>query len=175
MPSLATASRTHSVTACASATRYPGNVVGLQIHPPTRDRRLVEIVRGVDTSDDTVATAAAVVDRLGGRAVVCGDRAGRVLNSLLVPFLNDAVKMVEAGYATVDDVDAAMKLGCGYPRGPIEALDEIGLDVALAVQRALHQDSAEPGLAPAPMLDRFVTAGRLGRRSGRGFRDHGEA
>ena len=169
---VATASPTHSVTACAAAARRPAHVVGLHVHPVMRERPLVEIARGVDTSDATVATVRSVVARLGGRALVCNDRAGRVVHALLVPFLNDAVKVVEAGYATVDDVDAAMRLGCGYPLGPFEALDEMGLDTALAVQRAIHLESGESGLAPAPMLDRLVTAGRLGRRSGRGVREH---
>jgi len=170
---VATASLTHSVTACAAAaSRRPDHVVGLQVHPVGRDQRLVEIVRGVETSDATVATVRAVVDRLGGRALVCSDRAGRVLHALLVPYLNDAVKMVDTGYATADDVDAAMKLGCGYPRGPIEQADDIGLDTVLAVQRALYLESGEPGLAPAPRLEQLVAAGRLGRRSGRGVRGH---
>jgi 3-hydroxybutyryl-CoA dehydrogenase len=146
-------------------------VFGLHVHPVLRERPLVEIVRGVETSDATVVSARAVADRLGAHAVVVDDRAGQVLHALLVPYVNDAVKMVEAGYASADDVDAAMKLGCGYPRGPIESLDAMGLDIALAVQRALHHESGEAGLTPAPLLVRLVAAGHLGHLSGRGIRE----
>ena len=170
---LATASRTHPVTECGAATSTgrPASVVGLHVHPAVRRGRLVEIVRGVDTSDATVATARGVARRLGAHVLVCGDRAGQVVHALLVPLLNDAVRMVEEGYASADDVDAAMRLGCGFPRGPIEMVDEFGLDAVLGVQRALHRERGEPGLAPALMLERLVTAGRLGGRWGRGIRE----
>ena len=110
--------------------------------------------------------------RAGKHAVVCGDRAGFIVNALLFPYLNDAVKMLEAHYATVDDIDNAMKVGCGYPMGPFELLDVVGLDVALAIQRTLYLEFREPGFAPAPLLEQLVTAGYLGRKTGRGFRDY---
>jgi 3-hydroxybutyryl-CoA dehydrogenase len=155
------------VIECAMATGRPADVVGLHFA-----NSLVEVVHTVRTSPETVAAARAVCARLDRTAVVCADRAGLVVNALLYPYLNDAVKMVEASYATVDDIDHAMKLGCGYPMGPFELLDEVGLDVALANQRELYRELREPGLAPAPLLAHLVTAGYLGRKTGRGFRTY---
>ncbi|MFF3855279.1 3-hydroxyacyl-CoA dehydrogenase family protein [Micromonospora sp. NPDC002575] len=156
----------------AMATGRPADVVGLHFVGPASAWPLVEIVRTVRTGAEATATARAVCATLGRTAVVCGDRAGLVVDALLFPYLNDAVKMLEAGYATVDDIDHAMKLGCGYPTGPFELLDAVGLDVALASQRALYRELRDPGLAPAPLLEHLVTAGYLGLRTGRGFRDH---
>jgi len=110
--------------------------------------------------------------KLGKHAVSCTDRAGFIVNALLFPYLNDAVKMLEAHYATADDIDAAMKVGCGYPMGPFELLDVVGLDVSLAIERELYTEFREPGFAPAPLLEHLVTAGYLGRKTGRGFRDY---
>ena len=134
--------------------------------------KLVEVVRTVSTDDDVVATALAVCDQIGKHAVICRDRAGFIVNALLFPYLNDAVGMLEAHYASADDIDAAMKVGCGYPMGPFELLDVVGLDVSLAIQRTLYLEFREPGFAPAPLLEHLVTAGYLGRKTGRGFRDH---
>lgn len=94
------------------------------------------------------------------------------MNALLFPYLNDAVRMLQEHYATVDDIDTAMKLGCGYPMGPFELLDVVGLDVSLTIEQVLHQEFREPGLAAAPLLEHLVAAGCLGRKTGRGFRDH---
>ena len=102
----------------------------------------------------------------------CGDRAGFIVNALLFPYLNDAVKMLEAHYATVDDIDAAMKNGCALPMGPFEVLDVVGLDVSLAIERSLYREFRDTGLAPAPLLEHLVTAGWLGRKTGNGFRDY---
>ena len=102
----------------------------------------------------------------------CGDRAGFIVNALLFPYLNNAVKMVQEHYATPDDIDAAMKLGGGYPMGPFELLDVVGLDVSLAIERVLHREFRDPGLAPAPLLEQLVAAGCLGRKTGRGFREY---
>ena len=104
--------------------------------------------------------------------MVCADRSGFVVNALLFPYLNDAVKMLEASYATVDDIDNAMKTGCGYPMGPFELLDVVGLDVSLAIQQELYLEFREPGFAAAPLLEHLVTAGFLGRKAGRGFKDY---
>jgi 3-hydroxybutyryl-CoA dehydrogenase len=119
-----------------------------------------------------VASVKAVVERLDKHPVECGDRSGFIVNALLFPYLNDAVKMLQAHYAGVDDIDVAMKTGCGYPMGPFELLDAVGLDVSLAIQRQLYLEFREPGFAPAPLLEQLVTAGYLGRKSGRGFRDY---
>jgi 3-hydroxybutyryl-CoA dehydrogenase len=111
-------------------------------------------------------------EQLGKVAVSCNDRAGFIVNALLFPYLNDAVRMLEARYATEDDIDVAMKKGCGYPMGPFELLDVIGLDVSLAIQRTLYLEFREPGFAPAPLLEHLTTAGYLGRKTGRGFRSY---
>jgi 3-hydroxybutyryl-CoA dehydrogenase len=132
------------------------------------------VVRTVATSDEAVATALAACHRLDKHPVVCGDRAGFIVNALLFPYLNDAVKMLDANYASADDIDNAMKVGCGYPMGPFELLDVIGLDVALAIQRTLYEEFREPGFAPAPLLEHLVTAGYLGRKAGRGFHDYAD-
>ena len=139
---------------------------------PAPVMKLVEVVRTVSTADDVVATVRDVCRARGKQPVVCGDRAGFIVNALLFPYLNDAVKMLEAHYATVDDIDDAMKVGCGYPMGPFELLDVVGLDVSLAIQRTLYLEFREPGFAPAPLLEQLVTAGYLGRKTGRGFRDY---
>jgi 3-hydroxybutyryl-CoA dehydrogenase len=160
------------VIECAAATERQADVVGMHFFNPAPVMRLVEVVRTVRTSDETVATVLAVCERLGKHAVTCRDRAGFIVNALLFPYLNDAVRMLEAHYATADDIDTAMKLGCGYPMGPFELLDVIGLDVALAIQRALYLEFREPGYAPAPLMEHLVTAGYLGRKAGKGFRDY---
>jgi 3-hydroxybutyryl-CoA dehydrogenase len=171
---LATTTSSLPVIECAMATRRPQDVVGVHFFNPAPVMKLVEVVRTVSTADDVVATVHAVCERLGKVAVDCGDRAGFIVNALLFPYLNDAVKMLEAHYATADDIDTAMKLGCGYPMGPFELLDVVGLDVSLAIQQVLYREFREPGFAPAPLLEHLVTAGYLGRKAGRGFRDHGQ-
>ncbi|WP_327024343.1 3-hydroxyacyl-CoA dehydrogenase family protein [Micromonospora sp. NBC_01739] len=155
---LATTTSTLPVIELAMATGRPAEVVGLHFANPATP--LVEIVQTILTSAETTATARAVVAALGRTGVVCGDSAGFIVNALLFPYLNDAVRMLEAHYSTTDDIDAAMKLGCGYPAGPFELLDSIGPDRSLAVLRAVYRQSREPGLAPAPLLEQLVTAAR---------------
>jgi 3-hydroxybutyryl-CoA dehydrogenase len=169
---LATTTSVLSVIDLAMATQRPADVVGLHFFDPAPVVSLVEIVRTIRTSAEALATARAVVERLGKTGVVCGDRSGFIVNALLFPYLNDAVRMLEASYSTVDDIDHAMKLGCGYPTGPFGLLDAVGLDVALDIQRALYRELRDPGFAPAPLLEHLVTVGYLGHGSGRGFRDH---
>ncbi|MER5702678.1 3-hydroxybutyryl-CoA dehydrogenase [Micromonospora sp. NPDC002296] len=169
---LATTTSSLPVIDVAMATHRPADVVGLHFFNPAPVMPLVEIVRTIRTSEETTATARAVCAALGKTGVVCADRSGFVVNALLFPYLNDAVKMLEASYSTADDIDHAMKLGCGYPMGPFELLDVVGLDVSLAIQRELYLELREPGFAPAPLLEHLVTAGYLGRKTGRGFRDH---
>ncbi|MEQ4301328.1 3-hydroxybutyryl-CoA dehydrogenase [Plantactinospora sp. B6F1] len=165
---LATTTGTLPVIDIAMAARRPAQVVGLHLPAPTRAGAVVEIVRTVRSSPEAVATARAVCAALGRTGVVCGDRAGFVVRALLFPYLNDAVRMLEASYATVDDIDHAMTLGCGYPSGPFEMLDTIGPELALRVQRSLYRESREPGLAPAPLLEQLVTAGRRFREEAAG-------
>jgi 3-hydroxybutyryl-CoA dehydrogenase len=169
---LATTTSSLPVIECAMATSRPSEVVGLHFFNPAPVMGLIEVVHTIRTASETIETARALVESLGKHPVVCADRAGFVVNALLFPYLNDSVRMVEASYATADDIDNAMKLGCGYPMGPFELLDVIGLDVSLAIQRELYLEMREPGFAPAPLLEQLVTAGYLGRKVGRGFRDY---
>jgi 3-hydroxybutyryl-CoA dehydrogenase len=169
---LATTTSSLPVIECAKASQRPGDVVGMHFSNPAPVVQLVEVVSTIATEPDVAATAHAVCEQVGKHAVSCTDRAGFIVNALLFPYLNDAVKMLEAHYATADDIDAAMKVGCGYPMGPFELLDVVGLDVALAIERELYTEFREPGFAPAPLLEHLVTAGYLGRKAGRGFRDH---
>nr|WP_281372211.1 3-hydroxybutyryl-CoA dehydrogenase [Modestobacter versicolor] len=169
---LATTTSSLPVIECATASGRAGDVVGLHFFNPAPVMKLVEVVSTIATEPDVAATAHAVCAQIGKHAVSCTDRAGFIVNALLFPYLNDAVKMLEAHYATADDIDAAMKVGCGYPMGPFELLDVVGLDVSLAIERELYTEFREPGFAPAPLLEHLVTAGYLGRKAGRGFRDH---
>ncbi len=170
---LATTTSSLPVVECAAATTRPADVVGLHFFNPAPVMRLVEVVSTVSTADDVLATAVDLCRRLGKHPVTCADRAGFIVNALLFPYLNDAVKMLEAHYATADDIDTAMKTGCGYPMGPFELLDVVGLDVSLAIERELYLEFRERGYAPAPLLEHLVTAGYLGRKAGRGFRQYG--
>ncbi|WP_305126881.1 3-hydroxyacyl-CoA dehydrogenase family protein [Streptomyces odontomachi] len=169
---LATTTSSLPVIACARATDRPRDVLGMHFFNPAPAMKLVEVVRTVLTGDEAHATAHEVCATLGKHAVDCGDRAGFIVNALLFPYLNNAIKMVQEHYATPDDIDAAMRLGGGYPMGPFELLDVVGLDVSLAIEQVLHREFREPGLAPAPLLERLVAAGCLGRKTGRGFREH---
>jgi 3-hydroxybutyryl-CoA dehydrogenase len=169
---LATTTSSLPVVECSAATSRPGDVVGLHFFNPAPVMKLVEVVSTITTAPDVAATALALCARLGKVPVSCGDRAGFIVNALLFPYLNDAVKMLEAHYATADDIDAAMKTGCALPMGPFELLDVVGLDVSLAIERSLYQEFRLSGFAPAPLLAQLVTAGRLGRKTGHGFRDY---
>ncbi len=170
---LATTTSSLPVVECAAATTRPGDVVGLHFFNPAQVMKLVEVVDTIATDADVVATAREVCLDLGKVPVHCGDRAGFIVNALLFPYLNDAVKMLEAHYADAADIDNAMKVGCGLPMGPFELLDVVGLDVSLAIERSLYLEFREAGFAPAPLLEHLVTAGRLGRKTGKGFRDYG--
>ena len=169
---LATTTSSLPVIECAMATSRPEQVVGLHFFNPAPLMRLVEVVRTIRTSAQTAAAARGVCARLGKTGIVCAERAGFIVNALLFPYLNDAVRMLESSYSTIDGIDNAMKLGCGYPMGPFQLLDVVGLDVSLAIQRELYLEAREPGLAPAPLLEHLVTAGYLGKKVGRGFRDY---
>ncbi|WP_375489202.1 3-hydroxyacyl-CoA dehydrogenase family protein [uncultured Jatrophihabitans sp.] len=169
---LATTTSSLPVVAIAASTSRPADVIGMHFFNPAAIMRLVEVVDTVATAPDVVATVLEVTANIGKHAVRCADRAGFIVNALLFPYLNDAVRMLEAHYATADDIDSAMKVGCGYPMGPFELLDVVGNDVSLAIERELYQEFREPGFAPAPLLEQLVTAGRLGRKTGKGFRDY---
>ncbi|MEW1697393.1 MULTISPECIES: 3-hydroxybutyryl-CoA dehydrogenase [unclassified Streptomyces] len=169
---LATTTSSLPVVACARATTRPQDVIGMHFFNPAPAMKLVEIVRTVLTGDEAHATVRAVTEKIRKHPVDCGDRAGFIVNALLFPYLNNAIKMVQDHYATLDDIDAAMRLGGGYPMGPFELLDVVGLDVSLAIEQVLHREFRDPGLAPAPLLEHLVAAGCLGRKTGRGFREY---
>lgn len=169
---LATTTSSLPIIACAQATSRPQDVIGMHFFNPAQVMKLVEVVSTVVTSDDVTETTRALCAKLGKVAVSCGDRAGFIVNALLFPYLNDAVRMLEAHYATADDIDTAMKQGCALPMGPFELLDVVGNDVSLAIQRELYLEFREPGFAPAPLLEQLVAAGYLGRKTKRGFRDY---
>ncbi|MGD9528948.1 3-hydroxyacyl-CoA dehydrogenase family protein [Pseudonocardia sp.] len=169
---LATTTSSLPVVECAAATSRPQDVIGLHFFNPAPVMKLVEVVSTITTAPDVAATCLVLCERLGKVAVSCRDRAGFIVNALLFPYLNDAVKMLEAHYATADDIDAAMKTGCALPMGPFELLDVVGLDVSLAIERSLYREFRMAGMAPAPLLEHLVTAGRLGRKTGHGFRDY---
>ncbi|MEW2568064.1 3-hydroxyacyl-CoA dehydrogenase family protein [Streptomyces sp. NPDC047070] len=169
---LATTTSSLPVVACARATSRPQDVIGMHFFNPAPAMKLVEVVRTVLTADDVHTTVRELCAKVRKHPVDCGDRAGFIVNALLFPYLNNAIKMVEEHYATLDDIDAAMKLGGGYPMGPFELLDVVGLDVSLAIEKVLHREFRDPGLAPAPLLEHLVAAGCLGRKTGRGFREY---
>ncbi|MCX3063365.1 3-hydroxyacyl-CoA dehydrogenase family protein [Streptomyces beihaiensis] len=169
---LATTTSSLPVVACARATSRPQDVIGMHFFNPAPAMKLVEVVRTVLTADDVHATVRDLTEKVRKHPVDCGDRAGFIVNALLFPYLNNAIKMVQEHYASLDDIDAAMKLGGGYPMGPFELLDVVGLDVSLAIEKVLHREFRDPGLAPAPLLEHLVAAGCLGRKTGRGFREY---
>lgn len=166
---LATNTSTLPVIQMGSQTRRPDKVVGMHFFNPAPVMQLVEIVRSIETSDQTVEEARKFAESLGKKPVVVKDRAGFVVNALLFPYLNNAVKMLEAGVATKEDIDTAMVAGCGFPMGPFALLDLVGLDTSLAIIEALYDEFKDPNYAPAPLLKRMVAADKLGRKSGEGF------
>ncbi len=158
----------------AAATSRPDRVVGLHFFNPAPIMKLVEVVRTVATPSDIEERAVAWTREIGKHPVRCRDRAGFIVNFLLFPYLNDAVRMHEEGYSTPEDIDAAMKLGCGHPMGPFALMDIVGLDVTYAILNSLHEEFRERRYAPAPLLEHMVRAGYLGRKTGRGFYDYSE-
>jgi 3-hydroxybutyryl-CoA dehydrogenase len=169
---LATNTSALPVIDIARATSRPEHVVGTHFFNPPPVMQLLELVRSIDTDDATLATARAFGEALGKQVIVAQDRAGFIVNLLLVPFLNGAVRLYETGLASREDIDAGMRLGCNHPMGPLELLDHIGLDTALMVCEALHAEYASSEYAAPPLLRRMVAAGRLGRKSGRGFYEY---
>ncbi|EKX64328.1 3-hydroxybutyryl-CoA dehydrogenase [Streptomyces ipomoeae] len=166
------ASNTSSIplTDLATATGRPDRVIGLHFFNPVPVQALVEIIPALTTSTDTLErTRRFAVERLGKTAVQAPDQAGFIVNALLLPYLLSAVRMVQAGTATPEDIDHGMELGCAHPMGPLRLLDLIGLDTAKAIAESLYEEHAEPLYAPPPLLRRMVAAGHLGRKSGRGF------
>jgi 3-hydroxybutyryl-CoA dehydrogenase len=168
------ASNTSSIpiTQLASAVHNSDRVVGLHFFSPVPVMALVEIVRALDTSDETIEKAHAFVERVGKQAIETKDRSGFIVNMLLVPYLMAAVRMYEDDFATREDIDEGMKLGTGVPMGPLTLCDFIGLDVLYAVCNSLYDEYKRDEYAPPPLMRRMIAAGRLGRKSGRGFYDY---
>jgi 3-hydroxybutyryl-CoA dehydrogenase len=169
---LATNTSTLSVAAIAASTQRPEKVCGIHFFNPAPVMSVVEIVRTETASDETIAAAREFVEACGKDVVDVRDQAGFIVNALLFPYLNHAVKLLASGAATRDDIDTAMKGGCNFPMGPLELLDLVGLDTSLSIIEALHAASGDPSDAPAPMLADLVQAGKLGRKSGAGFYDY---
>jgi 3-hydroxybutyryl-CoA dehydrogenase len=157
----------------ASVVRDPQRVLGLHFFSPVPVMPLVEVVRALETSDATIATAERFASTLGKSTIHSGDRAGFIVNMLLAPYLAGAVRMLEEGFATREDIDNGMKLGCAHPMGPLTLCDYIGLDVVVAVWDALYDEFRRPEFATPPLVRRMLAAGRLGRKSGRGFYEYG--
>jgi 3-hydroxybutyryl-CoA dehydrogenase len=169
---LATTTSSLPVIECAMATTRPEDVVGMHWFNPAPAMKLVEVVPTVLTAEDVTATVRAVSLRCRKHPVICGDRAGFIVNALLFPFLNDAVRLFAGSYATMDEIDVALKTAVKHPMGPFELIDVVGMDVTLAIQQTLHRAFREPGLEPAPLLQHLAAAGYLGRKTKRGFRDY---
>jgi len=161
-----------NVTAMAAATKRPAQVLGLHFFNPVPLMKLVEVVQTILTDDKAVAQAYEWVQAVGKVPVRAKDSTAFIVNRLLVPYLLDAIRVYEGGLATLEDIDTAMKLGCGYPMGPFTLLDLVGLDTTMYVAEVMFEEFREARYAPPPLLKRMVMAGQLGRKSGKGFYDY---
>jgi 3-hydroxybutyryl-CoA dehydrogenase len=174
-PEAILASNTSSIpiAGLAAATGRPDRVVGLHFFSPVPIMKLVEVVIGLDTAPETVARAEAFAAQIGKTAIKTKDRSGFIVNFLLVPYLMAAVRMYAEGFATREDIDEGMKLGCGHPMGPLQLCDFIGLDVLYSVCDSLYEEFKRDEYAPPPLMKRMVVSGHLGRKTGRGFYEYG--
>lgn len=163
-----------TITELAAATKRPDRFAGLHFFNPVPVMRLVEVVRGLATSDETVAAVTAFARALGKEPVACRDNSGFIVNRLLVPFLLDAIRAHEQGVGSLEDIDTGMKLGCAHPMGPFELLDYVGLDTVYAIAEIMFTEYREARFAPPALLKRLVLAGRFGRKTGRGFFEYDE-
>jgi 3-hydroxybutyryl-CoA dehydrogenase len=169
---LSTTTSSLSVTNIAMVTGRPTKVIGLHFFNPAPVMKLVEVIPTLLTDEDITEGARKLCEQLGKVPVVAKDRAGFIVNALLFPYLNHAVRMFEAGYASREDIDAAMMNGTGHPMGPLALLDLVGNDVSLEIIESLYDEFRDPFIAPAPLLKQMVAAGLLGRKTGRGFYDY---
>jgi 3-hydroxybutyryl-CoA dehydrogenase len=166
---LATNTSTLPVISMAQSTNRPDRVCGIHFFNPAVMMSLVEVVRAATTSDETISSATAFVQHCNKDAVQVLDRAGFIVNALLFPYLNNAIRMWEAGTASMEDIDIAMKGGCNFPMGPFSLLDLVGLDTSFAILTALHESFDDPNFAPADTLKKLVAEGKLGRKTKHGF------
>jgi 3-hydroxybutyryl-CoA dehydrogenase len=169
---IATNTSTLAVVELAMVTERPDKVCGIHFFNPAPMMKLVEVVRPLTASDETISTAMAFAAACGKDAVQVQDRAGFIVNALLFPYLNNAIRMWELGTASMDDIDTAMMGGCNFPMGPFALLDLVGLDTSLAILDALYAEFRDPNYAAAPVLRRMVAAGQLGRKTKQGFRSY---
>jgi 3-hydroxybutyryl-CoA dehydrogenase len=174
-PEVILASNTSSIPIAdlGAATSRPDKVLGMHFFNPVPAMGLIELVRAISTSDDTMAFGRAYGVVVGKTTVESRDRAGFIVNALLIPYLNGAIRMLEDGFATREDIDTAVHLGLNHPMGPLRLIDLIGLDTHLFIANVLFEEFKEPTFAPPPLLRRMVTAGLLGRKVGRGFYEYG--
>jgi 3-hydroxybutyryl-CoA dehydrogenase len=163
-----------TITEISAATKRPDRFAGLHFFNPVPVMKLVEVVRTIATSDETVETVFAFARSLGKEPIRAHDNSGFIVNRLLVPYLLDAVRALEEGVGTREDIDRGMELGCGHPMGPLKLLDFVGLDTTYAIAEIMFDEYREKRFAPPPLLKRMVVAGRYGRKSGRGFYEYGE-
>jgi 3-hydroxybutyryl-CoA dehydrogenase len=161
-----------SITKLGAATKRPDKVIGMHFMNPVPVMKLVEIIRGIATSDETFATIKALTERLGKTPLECNDMPGFVSNRVLMPMINEAIYALYEGVATRESIDGIMKLGMNHPMGPLTLADFIGLDVCLAIMNVLHEGLGDPKYRACPLLKRYVDAGWLGRKSGRGFYEY---
>jgi 3-hydroxybutyryl-CoA dehydrogenase len=161
-----------SVTQMGAVTKRPDKVCGLHFFNPAPVMKLVEVVQTISTSQETIETVRQFAISLGKTPVLAKDTAGFIVNFLLIPYLLAAIRMLENGMATREDIDTAMKLGCGYPMGPFTLLDYVGLDTTLWAAEAIYEEYKDPLYAPPPLLRRMVVSGLLGKKSGKGFYDY---
>jgi len=157
------------ITELAASTKRPDRFAGLHFFNPVPLMKLAEVIRGLTTSDETYAQVVAFAQSLGKEPITAPDRPGFIVNRLLVPYLLDAIRAYENGLGTLEDIDKGMNLGCGHPMGPFKLLDFVGLDTTYYIANIMFEEFREPAYAPPPLLKRMVLAGRLGRKSGRGF------
>ncbi len=171
---MATNTSSMPIADLAAMTKRPDKVLGMHFFNPPPVMKLLEVVRALTTSDETIQFGRGVGERLGKTPILAKDRAGFVVNLLLLPYLNSAIRMLDEGFATAEDIDTGVTLGLGHPMGPLALLDLIGLDTALHVSNVLYDEFKDPIYAPPTLLKRMVSAGYLGRKSGKGFYEYPE-
>ena len=161
-----------SITAMGAATQRPDRMIGLHFFNPVPIMKLVEVARSIGTSDETFDATVNFAKSLGKEPIVCKDTAGFLVNRLLVPYLVGAIRALESGLATIEDIDRAMALGCGYPMGPFTLLDFVGIDTTYYIANIMYDEFRDPVCAPPPLMKRMIIAGYYGKKSGKGFYDY---